>query len=205
MMQVYVDGALFPTNLRETDPVQAAVDAVRIGALARRRAITSIRLDDRAIPVQEEKELFASPTSAHQKLEVTTEDPVTLALGVLSHLEPFLAQLEQAHEHAAACLHQGRTQEFQKLLLGCVQGWELLLTGVRNLGQLLAGMPAAPAIPVEEMRANVAILGRAVAGLKSSYQTMDPSRLADVLEYDLAERLPYWKQALASLRAGLSR
>lgn len=203
MMEVLVDGVLFPVNLREGDPVQVAVDAIRLQMLARRRAITSIALDGTIVLAQEEKPFFQAPAASRRKLEVTTEDPARLALNVIRQLEPFLDQLQTAHEHAAEYLHRGKMKEFQELLVGCVQGWDLLIGGVRNLGPLLATMPSAPKLPVEEMKANVAILTRAVAGLKTSIQTQDPSRLADVMEYDLAERLPFWKKTLADLRAVL--
>lgn len=203
MMEVLVDGAAFPVTLRPEDPVQAAVDAVRIAMLARRRAITSIVLDGTVVPAQEEKPFFEVPAASRKKLEIATEDPARLAINVVRQLQPFLDQLQTAHTHAAECLHRGKMKEFQELLMGCVQGWDLLIGGVRNLGPLLSTVPSAPKLPVEEMKANVAILARAVAGLKSSIQTQDPSRLADVMEYDLAERLAFWKKTLADLRSAL--
>jgi hypothetical protein len=202
-MDVLVDGAAFPVALQEGDAVQVAVDAVRINTALRKRVITAIHLDGKAVPTQQEQAAFARPAAQHARLEFKTDTPAALALGVIRPLEEFLDQLQRAHGLAAEQLHQGHPREFKELLIGCVQGWELLISGTRNLGLLLGNVPAAAGVPLEEMSRNVKMLAAAVSGLRVALEHQDPSRLGDVMEYDLAERIPYWKGLLAGLRRAL--
>ena len=141
--------------------------------------------------------------ATHQKLEITTGDGPKLCLGVLDNLEPFLDQLAHLHETAASLLHQGKMSEFSQALAALLQGWTLVIGGVRNLGAVMGGLPGTENLPLDDMRARTADLNQAVLGLKTTFERQDPSRLADVLEYDLAERLPYWKGVLATLRGAL--
>lgn len=200
-MQVFIDGDPFPIDLKSEPSVQSVVDALRIHTLTRRRVITSISLDAVAVLVQEEKAIFGTPAAAHEKLEIATADPKALALSVIAPLLPFLDQLEGAHELAAETLHAGKMREFAELMLQCVQGWELLISGVRNLGALLGTVEAAQP---DDLGRNVAQLATAVSTLKTAFQNQDPSRLGDVMEYDLAERIPYWRGLLKKMRDALN-
>lgn len=202
-MQVFVDDTPFPVELKPGTTVQDVVDSLRIHTLARRRVVTSISLDAVAVPVQQEQAVFGTPAASHERLDVATADPKALGLSVIVPLLAFLDQLQGAHELAAETLHAGRMKEFAALMLQCVQGWELVVSGVRNLGSLLGGIPAVAAVQPADLGENVAQLSTAVTMLKTAFQNQDPSRLGDVLEYDLADRIPYWRDLLEKLRAAL--
>lgn len=202
-MQVFIDGEPFPIDLKPGTTVQGVVDSLRIHTLARRRVITSISLDAVAVPVQKEAPIFAAAADTHARLDLATADPKELGRSVIDPLLPFLDQLQSAHELAAETLHAGKMKEFSEMMLQCVQGWELLISGVRNLGALLGGVPAVAAAQPADLAEQVAQLATAVSGLKTAYENQDPSRLGDALEYDLAERIPYWRDLLSTMRDAL--
>ena len=199
-MDVKIDGSPLAFTPDESSTVNDALEAVREAVRQQHRVVFTIQLDGEEVHAVKDEAKLRKPCSQVQTLEITTKDPVVMAVSALKSLEPFLEQLQGAHEKAAELLHMGKGPEFSELLLNCIRGWNLVISGVRDLGSILAGIPAASEFPVDEMRANVQQLNQAVRALKTSYEHQDPSRLADVLEYDLAERLTYWRDTLARLR-----
>lgn len=198
-MEVSIDGKPFPVTLPPGATVRQALDGVREELVRSRRLAVKFVLDGVLVEQPSDDKRLDEPADGHARLEISTEDPETICTQVVRGLIPFVESLKELHRRSAEVLHQGHLQEAMEGVKACVQGWEVLVRGMRHVGSVLELSPIKSMYDGTEVKRNVAELEKALREFKKAFDAQDLVRVADLVEYDLASRLPAWEQTLTTM------
>lgn len=198
-MEIHIDGARADVAITPGATIGQAVDGVRTELATRRRFAVRLILDGTEIVLPADEKRFAESADGHQKLEITTEAPEAICIQVVRSLVPFIGSLKILHRQTAEVMHQGHLKEAMEGVGACVQGWEILVRGMRHVGTVLELCPVQPLFDGAEVKRHVSDLEKALREFKKALDAQDLTRVADLIEYDLAERLPAWEQLLTTM------
>lgn len=200
-MEIQVNGAQTSLGPLAGETLGGLFERLNTHFDAEKCAVVGMKLDGASVDLAGQEGLWESPCASHRLLEVEVVPHFDLSRRTLSDLKEIITQSPGACIEAASLFQTGSPAEGLNRLDGIFQLWAVLFQslsdaasfhhfrladikiGDRNLPELLSG------------------LSDLIRRLQEAVKSRDYVTVADLLEYEMAEIVPGWIQALDAVLA----
>jgi hypothetical protein len=205
-MRIIVNGERRPALESESAGLDAGALLERAGAALFRegRLVTGVALDGADVTGQD-REAWAARTDVAE-LRLATQTPRELLAGSLRVSREWLPPLRAELSGCAGRFRMGEDAGAIESLLRVVEGLRLLFSGAGQIQRLAAGLGGTvalglPAGLLDDFHAQVP---RLLDEIIQAQERRDWILLADLLEYDVVERLAQWEETVDTLLGALA-
>ena len=205
-MRIIVNGERRPALESESAGLDAGALLERAGAALFRegRLVTGVALDG-AVVTGQDREAWAARTDVAE-LRLATQTPRELLAGSLRVSREWLPPLRAELSGCAGRFRMGEDAGAIESLLRVVEGLRLLFSGAGQIQRLAAGLGGTvalglPAGLLDDFHAQVP---RLLDEIIQAQERRDWILLADLLEYDVVERLAQWEETVDTLLGALA-
>jgi len=205
-MRIIVNGERRPALESESAGLDAGASLERAGAALFRegRLVTGVALDGADVTGQD-REAWAARTDVAE-LRLATQTPRELLAGSLRVSREWLPPLRAELSGCAGRFRMGEDAGAIESLLRVVEGLRLLFSGAGQIQRLAAGLGGTvalglPAGLLDDFHAQVP---RLLDEIIQAQERRDWILLADLLEYDVVERLAQWEETVDTLLGALA-
>jgi len=198
-MHVYVDDKPFAVSDLASKTVRQVANEVNSALAQQGRMLVAVFCDGRLIEPQELQSVLDSPASRFERLDFQSALPAVLAREVLMRASELLDEVSPLLQQAGELLSQGQNARAMELLANCFGVWHQVQDSVAKSSRLL-GLDLSKFLiadrPADEMLEEFADRLREV---KEALENRDYVMLSDVVQYELPEAAPRWKELLERL------
>ena len=191
-LELYVDGQ--PRQAAQDRPLGEALELLRREAAGAGRAIVTVHLDGRELSPQEEEKLLTEPASALGRVEVQCAPAAEWGRHGLGEVASALGQLGDSFRSSAEAFRSNRIGD------GLNQANAAVASYAQVVQALVSSVALSGVAPDPGLKAAIDGVVNVVRELEKSARASDGVASADLVEYELPERL----EALAKLVRGMA-
>lgn len=195
-MELILDNQTVELSEDESTVVQHVVERVSNQLKDKKRVISEIYLDDQVMAGWDDPQLVTRTVGQCSKLQLVSEEPSELAHKVLYEIAKYMPRIQEALVETSALIQSRKEADGLQLLQQASTTWAELYQGLQN-SITLTGIDCAT-IQIKDKTFQTVndeiqdYLGQ-VSDLVEEQQYLE---LSDVLEYELASRLPQVEEGI---------
>jgi len=153
------------------------------------KVLSKLTINEKEVPVSQLEEIYAASFEGGEKIEMQFDDLIPFTLNLLGKLKDYLGKFESALPHFAASIRTGESKS--------IEGLQSLQEGVKALETMksnLFTLTGTTEDDFKEINDDRQTLQKVLKDINEAISEKNWDELSQLLEYDLANGLEYYKR-----------